>query len=664
MLRVDSEPEFLRALEQEWDAIISDYNLPGFSGLVALDLLKASGSGVPFLLLSGEIGEDAAVEAMRNGASDYLLKNNMARLVPALLHAVEANETRRARLLADRELGESKQRLRELAQHLQTSVESERAAIAREIHDDVGGSLTALNFDLAWIARHAESPAVRQRAASALETVAHAIEASQRVMHNLRPAILEQGLVAALQWMSSRFERRTGIACQFSSDQEALDLPAGRAAGGLPHGAGGADQRLQACAGDARRRSNSPSPPGTLTLEISDNGRGLDRDDLAKARSFGIRGLHERASTVGGWVDLSSSARGTTLILSVPLPADRGRRAERAESPTARAGATALHDPSDWGTLVIRVLLCDDHALIRRGIRDTLSDAPDIEVVGEAGDYGELRALLRGTACDVLVLDINLPGRSGLDVLHVLKDEGSALRVLVVSMYPEDQYAIRALRAGAFGYVNKGGDPALIVAAVRTVAQGRKYVTPEIAQMLVESLTTPVSAQAHEKLSDRELQTLVMIASGKRLSDIAEELSLSPKTVSVYRARVLREARPDEQLRDDGLRDPQRAGGRLSGSVAARRVTPNIISAHDRRQPSPRCSTARRRPSSSTAACWRRHGAPTCRCSSGCATSASSRRTWTSSSRCAWPTTSRPRASPAPASSTATSSRWRARRTR
>jgi two-component system, NarL family, invasion response regulator UvrY len=189
---------------------------------------------------------------------------------------------------------------------------------------------------------------------------------------------------------------------------------------------------------------------------------------------------------------------------------------------------------------MIKVILCDDHALIRRGIRDTLSDVPDIEVLGEAGDYGELRALLRTVGhCDVLVLDINMPGRSGLDVLHVLKDEGSTIRVLVVSMYPEDQYAIRALRAGAYGYVNKGGDPALIVTAVRTVGQGRKYVTPEIAQMLVESLTTSTTEMAHEKLSDRELQTLVMIASGKRLSDIAEELTLSPKTVSVYRARVL-----------------------------------------------------------------------------------------------------------------------------
>ena len=186
-----------------------------------------------------------------------------------------------------------------------------------------------------------------------------------------------------------------------------------------------------------------------------------------------------------------------------------------------------------------RVILCDDHALIRRGIRDTLAEQPDMQIVGEAGEYGELRNLLRTTTCDVLVLDINMPGRSGLDVLHALKDEGSPIRVLIVSMYPEDQYALRALRAGAYGYVNKGADPAQIVAAVRMVAQGRKYITAEMAQMLVESLTTPAPEAPHEKLSDRELQTLTMIASGKRLSDIAEELSLSPKTVSVYRARVL-----------------------------------------------------------------------------------------------------------------------------
>ena len=200
---------------------------------------------------------------------------------------------------------------------------------------------------------------------------------------------------------------------------------------------------------------------------------------------------------------------------------------------------------------MIEVILCDDHALVRRGIRDTLMDASDIRVLGEAGDYGELRALLRQFTlqragqggrpgpCDVLVLDINLPGRSGLDALAALKDEGSPVRVLVVSMYPEDQYALRALRAGAYGYVNKGGDPQTIVQAVRAVAAGKKYVTPEIAQMLVENLNAPVAENLHQTLSNREMETLTLIASGKRLADIAEKLALSPKTVSVYRARVL-----------------------------------------------------------------------------------------------------------------------------
>jgi two-component system, NarL family, invasion response regulator UvrY len=188
---------------------------------------------------------------------------------------------------------------------------------------------------------------------------------------------------------------------------------------------------------------------------------------------------------------------------------------------------------------VIHVVLCDDHAVLRRGIRDTLTEAPDISVTGEAGSYAELRDVLRSAPCDVLLLDLNLPGRSGLEVLASLKETHAVLKVLIVSMYPEDQYALRCLRAGAQGYANKAGDPVELIAAVRTVVQGRKYLTAEVAQMLAESLAQPTSEMPHEALSERELQTLVKIASGKRLSDIAEELMLSPKTVSVYRARVL-----------------------------------------------------------------------------------------------------------------------------
>jgi len=188
---------------------------------------------------------------------------------------------------------------------------------------------------------------------------------------------------------------------------------------------------------------------------------------------------------------------------------------------------------------MIRVILCDDHAMIRRGIRDTLSEAVDIQVVTEAGSYSEVREALRTHPCDVLLLDIHLPGRDGLDVLASLRETDSSVKVLMVSMFPEDQYALRCLKAGAQGYLNKAGDPSELVTAVRTVAQGRKYVTAEVAQMLVENLHAPQNATLHASLSERELQTLLKIASGKRLSDIAEELMLSPKTVSVYRARVL-----------------------------------------------------------------------------------------------------------------------------
>ena len=188
---------------------------------------------------------------------------------------------------------------------------------------------------------------------------------------------------------------------------------------------------------------------------------------------------------------------------------------------------------------MIRVILCDDHAMVRRGIRDTLAEAVDIQVTAEARSYAEVRNAIHSYPCDVLVLDINLPGRSGLEVLSSLREKDSPIKVLIVSMFPEDQYALRCLKAGAQGYLNKAGDPADLITAVRAIAQGRKYVTTSVAQMLVDNLNSPTSTSLHASLSERELQTLIKIASGKRLSDIAEELMLSPKTVSVYRSRVL-----------------------------------------------------------------------------------------------------------------------------
>jgi DNA-binding NarL/FixJ family response regulator len=188
----------------------------------------------------------------------------------------------------------------------------------------------------------------------------------------------------------------------------------------------------------------------------------------------------------------------------------------------------------------VNTIVVDDHAIVRRGIVQILAEHPEVRVVGEASDYASLRALLRDKPdVELLVMDVGLPGKDGIDILKALRDELPKLRALMVSMYPEDQYAVRAFRAGAAGYLNKASAPEKLIEAVSQVIAGRKYVTPEIAQALIENLNTPEGGAPHEKLSDREFQTLKLIASGKRLADIAEALALSPKTVSVYRARIL-----------------------------------------------------------------------------------------------------------------------------
>lgn len=187
----------------------------------------------------------------------------------------------------------------------------------------------------------------------------------------------------------------------------------------------------------------------------------------------------------------------------------------------------------------IRVLIADDHAIIRHGLKQILSDTDDLEVVAEAD--GGVRALqmLRGGQYDVVLMDVSMPDRNGIDTLKLVKKEFPKLPVLILSMHPEEQYAVRALRAGAAGYLSKQGAPEQLVTAIRQVAAGKKYVSAAVAEELANAIGEDSERPPHEKLSDREYQTLCMIASGKTLTQIAEQLNLSVKTVSVYRARLL-----------------------------------------------------------------------------------------------------------------------------
>ncbi|MDR5814952.1 MULTISPECIES: response regulator transcription factor RqpR [unclassified Caballeronia] len=188
---------------------------------------------------------------------------------------------------------------------------------------------------------------------------------------------------------------------------------------------------------------------------------------------------------------------------------------------------------------MLKVLLADDHAIVRRGVAQLLVERGVAAEVSEAETGMQALALVARRPFDVAMLDISLPDVNGIDLLKRIKRDAPRLPVLMFSMYREDQYAVRALKAGAAGYLSKTADPALMLGAIRQVAEGRKYVSPEMAEALATYVSLDTERLPHEKLSDREFQTLCMLASGKRLTDIANALSLSVKTVSVYRARLL-----------------------------------------------------------------------------------------------------------------------------
>jgi DNA-binding NarL/FixJ family response regulator len=188
---------------------------------------------------------------------------------------------------------------------------------------------------------------------------------------------------------------------------------------------------------------------------------------------------------------------------------------------------------------MVKVLIADDHAVVRAGLRQFLEEDPGIGEIGEASTGREVLEALRAGRWDLLILDINMPDRSGLDILSHIRAAGFATRVLVMSGLPERQYALNVLRAGARGYLSKDGAPEELLKAVRAILDGRRYVSPALAEMLVSELDQDVEKPLHARLSEREFQVLCKLAAGRAVSDIAGELCLSVKTVSTYRTRVL-----------------------------------------------------------------------------------------------------------------------------
>ncbi|HWU65728.1 MAG TPA: response regulator transcription factor [Methylophilus sp.] len=187
----------------------------------------------------------------------------------------------------------------------------------------------------------------------------------------------------------------------------------------------------------------------------------------------------------------------------------------------------------------IKVIIVDDHAILRSGIKQILVASGDIEVVGEAENVAQAIKCVRELAADVMLLDISLPDKTGIEALKLIKRENAALNILMLSMYMEEQYAVRSIRSGASGYLCKHTASEELLTAIHTLAKGKKYITPNVAEILAEQVGTDHSIAPHEVLSDREFQVMRLIASGLSVSEIADKLALSVKTVSMYRTRLL-----------------------------------------------------------------------------------------------------------------------------
>jgi signal transduction histidine kinase len=328
--RVDERSAMRQALgARRWDVVIADHSLPRFSSNEALRLARDASDGVPFILVSGSIGEDAAVAALHAGADDCINKDNLSRLPHAVERSLAAAEARHERRRAEEALRESLEQLRALSAHLDKAIEAERAGFARELHDQVGGTLTALRSELDGLRKRVDSdPALARRVQSLDQLIETAMTATISMSRALRPSMLDHGVIPAIEWQAREFEERTGTRCRVScNDEEAtLDIEQSTALYRVFQEAlTNVTKHARATQVDAELFINA----STITLEVRDDGAGRVGGALDKQASFGVRGMMERVRGLGGWLDLSGQpGEGATLMISIPRRKPRLDRAE------------------------------------------------------------------------------------------------------------------------------------------------------------------------------------------------------------------------------------------------------------------------------------------------------------------------------------------------
>ena len=325
LARVQSREEYIEQLEHRPPALIlSDYSLPGFNGHDALDIALEKCPETPFIFVTGTMGEEVAIETLKSGATDYVLKTRLSRLMPAVQRALREREERAQHRRAEEQLRESHQQLRALSVYLQSVREEERTRIAREVHDELGQALTSCKLDLSWIANKlpGELKPLLEKARALTAHIDSTIQTVRRISSELRPGVLDHlGLAAAIEWQGNEFQNRTGIRCDVRA----------RVREPLP------DQNLSTTlfrifqetltnvirhAGATQVAVTLKETDGRVVLEVRDNGRGIAREEIFNAKSMGLLGMRERAALLGGDFQIGTlpGGHGTRVRVSIPLP--------------------------------------------------------------------------------------------------------------------------------------------------------------------------------------------------------------------------------------------------------------------------------------------------------------------------------------------------------
>ena len=318
LARVQTEVDYIQELDRNPpDVILSDYSIPGFDGYAALNLAKKKHAEIPFIFVTGTMGEEVAIETLKNGATDYVLKTRLARLVPAVNRAMREAQERHDRMLAEVQLRESYKQLRSLSVYLQHVREEERTRIAREVHDELGQALTSCKLDASWLAHHLprNHKELSKKAEKLSNDIDSTIQTVRRIATELRPGILDHlGLAAALEWQAQEFQSRTGIRCHVSAHLHEPPLD--------PELTTTFFRIFQETLTNVIRHAEAThvdvhlkEDAARVILEVKDDGRGISKEEISDPKSMGLLGMRERAALLGGDFRIQ------------PLPGGKGTRA-------------------------------------------------------------------------------------------------------------------------------------------------------------------------------------------------------------------------------------------------------------------------------------------------------------------------------------------------